>query len=273
MELEVNKSRFYDTVRRITTTEHDRFNIGTYREKKLHLFMKYYFESDPAWQEIPYAGYVADIKRDDCIIEIETGGFCGLRDKLAAYLPECRVTLVYPIATVRAVSWIDPRSGEISPRRKSPKKEDIYDMLFQGIYILDYLSHPNLTIVGMCMEIQEYRLQDGWNQDKKRGSHRYERMPTDLYDIVSITTLADYAAWLPESCVTDFTCAQFCRAIGKSQRIGRAVLKVYQTLGLVEQTGKKGRYYLYARTPLAAACMGEQSTVEPQSPPLVGEIS
>lgn len=273
MALEVNKPRFYDIVQQVTTVEHERFNIGTYQEKKLHLFMKNYFESDPACQEIPYAGYVADIKRDDCIIEIETSGFCGLRNKLAAYLPTCRVTLVYPIATVRALSWIDPVSGEISPRRKSPKKENVYDLLFQGIYILDYLSHPNLTIAGMCMEIQEYRLQDGWNWNKKRGSHRYECMPTDLYDIVSITTLADYAALLPDSCVTDFTFAQFCHGIGKSQRVGRAVLKVFQTLGLIAQTGKKGRYYLYARTPLAAACMGEQSTAEPQSPPVAGENS
>lgn len=250
MALDVSKTRFYRTMQMVTTAEHERFNIGTYQEKKLHLFMKNYLEPDTTYQEISYANYVADIKRDNEIIEIETGGFSGLRSKLEAYLPDCRVTLVYPIATSRALSWIDPVSGNISPRRKSPKKENVYDLLFQGIYILEYLSHPNLTIAGMCMEIQEYRLLDGWSWDKKRGSHRYERMPTDLYDIVSLDTLADYAALLPESCQKDFTCAAFCKEIGKSQRMGYAILKVYQALGLVERSGKKGRSVLYSRTTL-----------------------
>lgn len=256
MEREINKARFYDVVQRITTAEHERFNIGTYQEKKLHLFMKNYLEPDTTYHEIPYAGHIADIKRENEIIEIETSGFSGLRPKLESYLPECQVTLVYPIAVSRAVSWIDPASGDITPRHKSPKKENIYDLLFQGIYILDYLSHPHLTIAGMCMEIQEYRLLDGWSRDRKRGSHRYERMPTDLYDIVSFCTPTEYAALLPESCQKDFTCATFSKAIGKSQRIGNAILKVYQALGLVERTGKSGRSYLYSRTPLA-----EQSAI------------
>lgn len=259
MTLDVSKTRFFDTIQMVTTANHDRFNIGTYQEKKLHLFMKHYLEPDTAFHEIPYANHIADIKRGDEIIEIETNGFCGLRDKLAAYLPECKVTLMYPIAVSRAVSWIDPASGDITPRRKSPKKENIYDLLFQGIYILDYLSHPHLTIAGMCMEIQEYRLLDGWSRDKKRGSHRYERMPTDLYDIVSLCTPAEYTALLPDNCKKDFTCATFSKAIGKSQRIGHTILKVYQSLGLVERTGKSGRSYLYSRTPLA-----EQSAKLPQ---------
>ncbi len=248
MVLEVNKARFYDTMQMVTTAKHNRFNIGTYQEKKLHLFMKNYIEPDTAYQEVKCLGHIADIKRDDRIIEIETSGFCGDRNKLAAYLPEYQVTLVYPIAVSRALSWIDPKDGTITPRRMSPKKENVYDLLFQGIYILEYMPHPNLTITGMCMEIQEYRLLDGWSRNKKRGSHRYESMPTDLYDIVSLHTPADYVALLPESCRKDFTCAEFSQAIGKSRRIGYAILKVYKTLGLVEQTGKKGRALLYSRT-------------------------
>ncbi len=264
MVLEVNKTRFYDTMLMVTTAKHNRFNIGTYQEKKLHLFMKNYMEPDMTYQEVKCFGHIADIKRDDTIIEIETGGFCGLRDKLAAYLPECQVTLVYPIAVSRALSWIDPTDGSISPRRKSPKKENVYDLLFQGIYILEHLSHPNLTIAGMCMEIQEYRMLDGWSRNKKRGSHRYESMPTDLYDIVSLHTLSDYAALLPECCQTDFTCAEFSQAIGKSQRIGRAILKVYQELGLLERTGKKGRALLYSRTIKAAETGKETGSAEAQ---------
>lgn len=252
---EVSWTRFTSTIEMVTMEEHERFNIGTYQEKKLHLFMKNYLEPDTTLQEVPYAGHIADIKRGNEIIEIETSGFSGLKKKLAAYLPECKVTLVYPIATYRYISWIDPDSGDITPRHRSPKKENVYDLLFQGVYIMDYLSHPNLTIAGMCMELQEYRMLDGWSRDRKRGSHRYECMPTALYDILSLRTLADYAAQLPECCQKDFTCADFYHAIGKNQRMGYAILRVYQKLGLVEQKGKSGRRLLYSRTALAEQSM------------------
>lgn len=244
----LDKARFLDTVNATVAKQHERFNIGTYQEKQMHLILKQYLEPDRTCHEVEYHGYIADIKRGEEIIEIESYGFSGLREKLAAYLPTCSVTLVYPIAMCRGVSWIDPSTGKLSPRRKSPKREDAYDLLFQGIYILEYLTHPNLTIAGICMEVQEYRLLDGWSKDRKRGSHRYERIPTDLYGIVSLHTIEEYAALIPESCQADFTFAQFCHAIGKSQRIGRAVLKIFQTMGLIEQTGKSGRCYLYART-------------------------
>jgi len=231
----------------MTTSEHERFNIGTYKEKKLHRILKLYFEEDTVFHEVPCEGYIADIKKEDKIIEIETSGFTGLREKLAAYLPHCKVSLVYPLAYVRTVSWIDPESGEISPKRRSPKKEDVYDLLFECIYIQDFLTHPNLTILGVCLEMQEYRMLDGWSRDKKRGSHRYERIPTDLFDILVLDNKESYRRLLPESCETEFTMKQFCQAIGKNQYTGRAIMKIFQKLELVQQCGKKGRCLLYSR--------------------------
>jgi len=257
MNMEINKARFYTVTYEMTTAEHERFNIGTYKEKKLHRILKLYFEEDPAFHEIPYAGFIADIKRENQIIEIETSGFTGLREKLNAYLPECRVLLVYPIASCRTVSWIDPESGEISPKRKSPKKENVYDLLFECIYIADYLSSPNLTVAGVCMEMQEYRMLDGWSRDKKRGSHRYERIPTDLYDIITLSGREDYEALLPEECQKDFTMAQFCRAIGRNQYTGRAIMKILIKLGIVVQKGKIGRCLSYSRASLLPEETGE----------------
>ena len=248
--MEINKARFYTVTYDMTMAEHDRFNIGTYKEKKLHRILKLYFEEDPAYHEVPHAGFIADIKRDNRIIEIETSGFTGLREKLDAYLPDCQVMLVYPLAASRSVSWIDPASGEISPKRKSPKKEDVYDLLFECIYILDKLSNENLTVAGISMEMQEYRMLDGWSRDRKRGSHRYERIPTDLYEIITLREKEDYEALIPASCQKDFTMAQFCRAIGKNQYTGRAIMKVFMKLGLISQIGKNGKCLNYTRTAL-----------------------
>jgi len=231
----------------MTMAEHERFNIGTYKEKKLHKILKLCLEPDPAYHEIPCSGFIADIKKDNKIIEIETSGFTGLREKLEAYLPENSVTLVYPIAVSRSVSWIDPESGSITQKRRSPKKENVYNLLFECIYIADYITHPNLSVLGVCLEMEEYRLLDGWSRDKKRGSHRYERIPTDLYDTIYLHGKESFAAWLPESCRSDFTAAQFREAVGTNDYTARAVLKVFLKSGIIEQTGKKGRCLLYSR--------------------------
>ena len=129
--MELSRARFYRVVTEAAEEEHRRGGIGTYREKKLHLILKNYFEEDPACQEVPTAGFIADVRRGDEITEIETAGFSGLCPKLAAYLPDYRVRLVHPLAGKKYVSWIDPETAEISPRRLSPKKESAYDLLFE----------------------------------------------------------------------------------------------------------------------------------------------
>ncbi len=242
-----DKAKFNRITYDMTLEEHERFNIGTYKEKKLHRILKLYLEGDAAYHEVPFNGYIADIKRENRIIEIETSGFTGLRDKLEAYLPTCHVTLVYPMASVRYLSWIDPTTGEISPKRRSPKKETVADLLFECIYIADYLHHPHLTILGICLEMQEYRMLDGWSRDKKKGSHRYERIPVELLDCITLHGKADYEALLPDSCTADFTMKEFCQAMGTTLYTGRAIMKIYKKLGLLAETGKKGRCLLYSR--------------------------
>jgi len=245
--MNVNKALFYKTIMDVTAEEHARFNIGTYKEKKLHKILKLYLEPNTDFHEVPCSGYIADIMKDGHIIEIETSGFTGLRSKLSAYLPDYKVTLVFPITAVRWLSWIDPESGEISAKRRSPKKENVFDLLFECVYILEYLNHPNLEILGLCLELQEYRTLDGWNRNRKRGSHRFERIPTDLLDSIKLSNKKDYSDWIPTDCTENFTAAQFCKAIGKNQYTGRAIIKVLREIGVLCVSGKSGRTILYSR--------------------------
>lgn len=73
--MELNKARFYDIVCSSVKAEHERYNIGTYKEKELHIILKKYFEPDSTYHEIKTNGFIADINRDGVITEIETSGF------------------------------------------------------------------------------------------------------------------------------------------------------------------------------------------------------
>ena len=245
--MELNKARFYSIIYSTTFDVHERYNIGTYKEKKLHIMLKKFFEPCEDWHEVPTNGFIADIRRDGVITEIETNGFSGLGDKLEAYLPEYRVNLVYPLAAKKYVSWIDPETKEISPRKASPKKQGAYDLLFELVRILPYVRSENLVVLGPLLEIDEYKMRDGWGNGGKRGAHRFERMPTDIYGMVCLATDDDYRHYIPENCAEEFTVKDFANGAKIDEDTARAVVKVMEARSVIEKLGKKGRSFVYSR--------------------------
>lgn len=245
--MEANRARFYRIAADVTEEEQRRAGIGTYKEKRLHIILKRYFEEDPACHEIPVKGFIADILREGVITEIETKGFSGLGPKLAAYLPEYRVQLVHPLAGRKYVSWIDPETGVLSPRHLSPKKEGICDLLFELVRILPYADHPRLEVLGPVLELDEYRRADGWDRTGKRGSHRVERIPTELTDMIELITDDDYRRAIPDSLPDAFTVKEFAKAARTRTETARAAMKVLEKRGVLIPVGRAGRAVTYGR--------------------------
>ena len=63
-----------------------KIGIGTLGEKVLHAIIKSYYEPDEEFQEVSVNSFVADIKRGDEIVEIQTTSFNLLNKKLEKYL-------------------------------------------------------------------------------------------------------------------------------------------------------------------------------------------
>ena len=93
--------------------------------------------------------------------------------------------------------------------------------------------------------MDEYRLLDGWSRDRKRGSHRYERIPLQLRDQMLLTCPEDYMQLVPEDLPEPFTSAQFAEAVGFRKKGISTVLLLLTELGVLERVGKKGNAYLY----------------------------
>ncbi len=242
---DINRARFLKIAYESDVAEHARAGIGTYKEKKLHLILKKYFDGDPSHEEVPFEGFVTDIYNGSEIMEIQTSGFASMGDKLEAFLPLCPVTVVYPIAMKKWVCWIDPETGEFSPKHRSPKKGRILDAVPEMVRILRFLHHPHLRIRVVLLVIDEYRLQDGKRgRDGKRGSHRFERMPVDLYEIFDLCSAEDYALQLPPL-PDPFTSAEFASACRLRGRHVSAALKVFEEMGVIARTGKRGNAILY----------------------------
>lgn len=224
-----------------------REGIGTYKEKTLHAVLKRYFEPDAAKHEIRVDGFVADIVNDNGIIEIQTRSFNALRKKLGVFLQKGPVTVVYPIAETKWLSWLDEKTGEALSRRKSPKTGRPWEAFFEFYRIKPLLKNPNLTLCVVMLDMEEYRLLNGWSADRKRGSTRFERIPSSLKDEILIRRPVDYQKLLPPGLPERFTSADFKEKGRVSRSVAQTALNILYFMGVVEREGKKGNAFLYRK--------------------------
>lgn len=143
--------------------------IGTLGEKTLHAVLKHYYEPDISCHEIKVGSYVADIFRENAVTEIQTRQFNKLRDKLDFFLEQYTVTVVYPIPRTKWLIWMDETTGEVTKRRKSPKVGTAFDAFFELYKIKSRLCHPRLRICLVLLDMEEYRLLNGWSRNKKKA--------------------------------------------------------------------------------------------------------
>ncbi len=239
---------FEETCKEVLRTERAQNGIGTLGEKTLHAILKKFYEPDISHQEIRIERFVADIFRDEEIIEIQTRAFQSMRKKLEVFLEKYPVTIVYPIIHTKWLYWIDEETGEVSKKRKSPKTGTTYDAYYELYKIKSFLTHPNLKLCLVLLDAEEYRLLNGWSHDKKRGSTRYDRIPTKIVDEFFIQGTKDYTCMMPDVLPETFTSQDFKEAGNIAIETARLALNILTYTGTVNRVGKKGNTILYTRS-------------------------
>ncbi len=219
--------------------------IGTLSEKTVHAVLKNYYAPDTDMHEIPIENFVADIYTGSEIVEIQTRSFNAMRRKLDTFLPLYPVTIVYPIPHEKWLRWMDEETGKLSVKRKSPKHGNPYQAFIELYKIRPYLSNPNLKFRFALLDMEEYRLLNGWSKDKKKGSERYDRIPMKFVEEVCIDRREDYMQFIPYEIKEPFTTKDFAKSAKIPARLAGTVLLILYDLGIVARTGKQGNSYLY----------------------------
>ncbi len=240
-----NPEQFLEICKKNALMPKQRQTIGTLREKTLHAVLKQYYEPFSAMHEVKIGKYIADIINEDGVLEIQTGSFTSLQKKLDCFLTVTNVTIVCPVVRCKWLVWVEPETGELVSRRKSPKTGAAFDVCYQLCSILPYLTNPKLTVCLPLVDIEEYRMLCGWDQSKKRGSRRIERIPLSLAAEYRLNSREDYRRLLPLSSMEPFTSATLARLLNRSLKRTRPVIKVLETVGVIKRRGKSGRHILY----------------------------
>lgn len=244
-DIQKMKDEFSKAITRHQQAEKVHNTIGTLGEKTLHSVLKYYYEPDVQKHEIRLGRYVADIYNEKGAIEIQTRNFAALREKLDFLLKNYPVTVIYPVAYTKWLYWIDEDTGEISKKHQSPKRGTPYSVFWELYRIKHLLKHPNLSLIIILLDVEEYRLLNGWSQDKKRGAQRYEVIPLAFKEQITIKCIADYKKLIPEGLPETYTSKDFKKASGLSLSASQISLNILTYLGIIERVGKQKQSFLY----------------------------
>ena len=119
-------------------------------------------------------------------------------------------------------------------------------MAFIELYkIRSYLSNPNLHLKVVLIDMEEYRLLNGWSRDKKKGSERYDRIPVKFAEEVCIDRREDYMQFVPYDLPETLTTKDFAKHAKIQLRLAQTVLLILTDLEIVVRVGKQGHSYLY----------------------------
>ena len=244
--------------------------IGTFSEKRMHKTLKRYICPDEECHEIRIkpdgsaavcgdgevkkaesgkGGYIADIYYDGKIFEIQTGSFYPMKAKIKFYLDatDFDVTVVHPLIAEKWSVWIDPETGDLTPRRRSPKKERLTDLLPELFWLSEFLDNKRLFFRIPMLEAEEYRLLDGWSRDRKKGAGRYERIPIGLIDEVCFRADEIVPAVMSEILPDEFGSSELSKLLRLKGRKLSASIKLLVTMGVIERGEKKGKSFVYRR--------------------------
>ena len=244
---EYNKQQFREICDEVVSGIRTENGVGTLQEKTIHAVLKNFYEPDRSKQEQKVSGFIADIFTGQEIIEIQTRGFYKLRRKLEAFLPLHPVTIVYPVTHLKWLRWVNEDTGEVSKPRKSPKVGSALSIFPELYRIKMFLPNDNLRFHVVLMDVEEYRLLNGWSKDKKKGSTRNDGIPTDLYDIVTLDTISDFAQLLPSGLPDEFTSTDLKQMLRCNKALAGVMVHILAHIGVIHKTGKKGNSIVYRR--------------------------
>lgn len=252
----IDEAAFDDAINIITAKSDRRNGVGTLSEKTVHAVLKYYYVPNEAYHEVKVGGFVADALYDGEIYEIQSKNFYTMKSKLDLFLKDHDVTIIYPIPVQKYIRYIDPNTGEMSEPVKSSKKGKLYDIVPEIYGIKDYLKNKKLHFILCFIEMDEYKILDGWSKDRKKGATKMDRFPKKIIGEFRIDKKRDFINLLPgyengrrkKDCAipSEFTTKDIAVLTGVHVSYAQTLLNVLCSLGLTYKIGTKGRCNLYS---------------------------
>jgi hypothetical protein len=223
-------------------------------ESSLHRKLKYQYAGKGGKTEVSLGEYVADGRRKDGeYIEVQTGSFGPLKDKVKELAACGSVKIIHPVAVKKIIEVYKPGDkgvpcgdGSLLYRRKSPLKGspwDIFDALLSAP-LLPLISRLSIEVV--LVDILEKRIKDGKGSWRRKGISLYDKELAACHESVLLKKPADYLRFIPFKKKEEFTSSLLAERGGINVNTARKALYVLTKMKVVKRKGKKGNAWVYA---------------------------
>jgi len=214
-------------------------------EKTLHEQLKKLYAMETGEVESVLGDYRVDVVRGDLLVEIQTRSFSSIRKKLRRLIKDHRVRLVHPVPYMKWIVRLDNDETQVG-RRKSPKRGRVEEVFRELVYIPDLISDPNFELEVALVNMEEFLIDDGKGSWRRRRWSIHDRRMLNLHEQHLFQTPRDFMKLLPESLPEEFTTRTLAKESKLRVNLAQKMAYCLRKMGVLEQTGKKGRAKLYS---------------------------
>ena len=216
-------------------------------EQSLHNQLKEWYTGEGAAVEAPVDGYVVDVVRDGLLIEVQTGNFSTIKDKLRDLLGKHRVRLVHPVPRIKWIIRLDGDGAPVS-RRRSPKRGRVEEVFSELVYIPEICETSGFELEVVLVDAEEYLIDDGRGSWRRRRWSIHDRKLVDVVESHVFKCPKDYLDLLPEGLPQEFTARQLAKTSRLRIRLAQKMVYCLRRMKVLEVRGRKGRANLYGVT-------------------------
>ena len=220
-------------------------HIGTLAEKSLHAAIKAYLAQPGDLIETSLDGYVIDILRGEQIIEVQTGNFSAMKQKLSKLLGAGHpVRVMYPLPVRK---WIvrETGNGEWIGRRKSPTQRRPVEVFRQLVYLPHILPHPNFSLEVLLTHQEEIWRDDGQGSWRRKGWSLFDHQLLEVVGRARFESAVDYLALIPSSVPRPFTNRDLAHVLNISPGLAGKMTYTLRAAGWLAEVGTRGRAKLF----------------------------
>ena len=217
-------------------------------EYSLHSEIKRWYMTSEDELEVKVDDFIIDVLRGKLLIEIQTGNFSAIKNKLTNLLRNNnQVRLVYPIAQLK---WIvhETASGEFVRRRKSPKKGKVTELFYELVHAPSLIKDKNFSLEVLLIEEEEIRCSDGRGSWRRRGVSTKDRKLLNVFDRIVFEDSRDFLEFIPEELDGYFTNKVLALKLGVSVRLAQKITYCLRKMGAISVAGKRRNQLLFQRS-------------------------
>jgi hypothetical protein len=223
--------------------------IGAKNESSLHRALKFRYTGESGATEQAVGSYVCDgVREDGGLIEVQTGSFGPLKQKIPALAAAGPVIIIHPIIVTKYIETFD-ESGALLRRRKSPRRGTIWDLFKALLYAPDLPLVKNVSLELALIDVTEKRVTDGKGSWRRRRVSIADREICAWHESIPLLRPGDYRRFAPFTPKERFTVQKLAERVKIDDVIARKCLYVLTRLRLVQRVDKQGKWIVYKIAP------------------------